>query len=145
MGRTPDRSPPKRCPPSRQMKPGRSRCRVMTIQVIAAKEETGQVRPIEPISRSTADLPAIQALSQLERDVWVRVSRGDRQKDVATDLRLDRSTVTKVVSAVREKIHYLVRLRDILVARDVSVLRRFLGCDTPGRCPCVLNCRGRKL
>jgi FixJ family two-component response regulator len=117
----------------------------MTIQVIAAKEETGQVRPIEPISRSTADLPAIQALSQLERDVWVRVSRGDRQKDVATDLRLDRSTVTKVVSAVREKIHYLVRLRDILVARDVSVLRRFLGCDTPGRCPCVLNCRGRKL
>jgi len=131
-------------PLQRQTRPGGSRVRAMAIERIVAKEAAGQARQIEPVSRSPADLPAIQALTNIERDVWIRVSRGDRQRDIAQDLRLDRSTVTKLVSAVRQKIHYLVRLREILVARDLSVLRRFLGCDTPGRCPCVLECRMRR-
>jgi DNA-binding CsgD family transcriptional regulator len=130
-------------PGRRQIQPGFSRVKPMSGEAIALKEESGQVRRIEPVARSSGDMPAIQALTQVERDVWIRVSRGDRQRDIAGDLQLDRSTVTKVVSAVREKIHFLVRLREILVSRRVSTVRRFLGCEIPGRCPCILNCRLR--
>ncbi len=120
--------------------PGRSRVIPMDGEVLARKEQAGQAHRIEPAARSSEGIPAVQALTPVERDVWIRVSRGDRQRDIAMDLRLDRSTVTKIVSGVREKIHFLVRLRDILILRGPE-LRRFLGCDLPGRCPCVMRCR----
>jgi DNA-binding NarL/FixJ family response regulator len=65
--------------------------------------------------KSMEDHPALNALSERERDVAIRIARGESNKEIARDLNLAERTIKAHLSSIFEKLGVRDRLQLALV------------------------------
>lgn len=104
----------------------------MAEETIDAKMESGQAHEITAVKPAT-DHPAILALTDVERTIWVLRQTGETLKSISetTGVRLDE--VCRIVAAIRDRLNYLLNLRNLLI-KEPTLIGRFLGGRHCGRC-----------
>ena len=113
---------------------GKNRVRPMTEAGIDRKQEDGRAQKVVAIAARSDQNPAVQALLDIEKEVWLRCLPGVTQAEVGRELGLSRHRVNRILKAAREKIRYMARLHE-LIQLEVRFFRRFLGLADGMGCP----------
>ena len=121
---------------------GRNRVRVMSIDGIERKEEDGRASKVVSIASRSDNNPAVSALTEREREVWVRCLPGVTQAEVGREMNLTRTVVCRILRSARGKIQYMGKI-NALIREDIELFRRFLGM-VEGYAGCPNNCPLRK-